>query len=109
MKKLLAPFAAIFILVGCAGTVVPETGIERYVAADGAYKALLVTVKDGVQNGTIKGDVAVRVKSSLVAAKVALDAWAVVPDNPTAESAAIIAMQAAREILRLLAPSEDTP
>jgi hypothetical protein len=108
MKKLLAPFLLAFVIVGCASTVVPETGTERYVVADGAYKALLVTVKDGVARGVIKGDNAARIKASLTAAKVALDAWALVPENPNAESAAIVALQAAREVLRLLAPPGET-
>lgn len=104
MKKLIAPFLLVFVLVGCAGAVVPETGTERYVAADGAYKALLITVQDGVTRGTIQGENAVKIKASLTAAKVALDAWALVPESPTAETAALIGLQAARDVLRLMKP-----
>lgn len=103
MKRLIAPFLLVFFIAGC-GSVVPETGTERYVAADGAFKALLITVQDGVTRGTIKGENAVKIKVSLTAAKSALDAWALVPENPTAETAALVGLQAARDVLRLASP-----
>lgn len=97
--------AGMIALTACAGnSVVPQTGQERYVAADGAYKALLVTVQDGVRQGIIKGERAAQVKSALETAKVALDAWALIPEDPNAESTALVALQALRELLRTVAP-----
>lgn len=107
MRKLIAPLLLVFVLFGC-GTIVPETGVERYVAADGAYKALIVTVKDGIMRGVIKGETAVKIKALLTTAKVALDAWALLPESPTAETATLVSLQAAREILRLAATGGST-
>ena len=107
MKGLIAAVMMVFALAACTITegTVPVTGTERYVQADGAYKALLVTVKDGVQRGTIQGPNAVRVKQALSTARVALDAWALNTESSTAEDKAILALQGARELLRALAPA----
>jgi len=102
MRKLI-PLLLLFV-VGCAGAIVPQTGQERYVVADAAFKALLVTVQDGVVRGTIHGDGAVAVKRALVATKTALDIWAINPDNLNAETAALLALTSVREVLRSLQP-----
>ncbi len=97
--RILAPLF-LFFVVSCAG-VVPETGTERYVVADGMYTALLLTVQEGVVRGTIKGDTAVKLKVALTTTKIALDAWALIPESPTAETAALVALQSIRNVLRV--------
>ncbi len=96
--------AALIFLSACATGVVPQTGTERYIAADGAYKALLLTVKDGVVRGTIKGQAAADIRIALTSIKVALDVWALVPNDPNAEAVAIAALAAAQSILRAVGP-----
>lgn len=91
-------------IAACAGSIVPQTATERYVAADGAYKALLLTVKDGVVRGTIKGQAAANIRIALTSIKVALDVWALVPNDPNAEAVAIAALAAGQGILRSLGP-----
>lgn len=110
MKKLIAIITCIISFAACTidGTSVPVTGTERYVQADGAYKALLVTVQGAVNNGTLKGEAAQNVKSALGAARVALDAWHIVPNDPNAEQAALVALQAARTLLQSIAPKPQT-
>ncbi len=107
MKKILASFLLLFFITGCAvNTTVPLTGTQRYVQADGSYKALLLTVKEGVTRGTIHGASAIRVKQTLTTAKIALDAWALAPESPNMEQRALFALQSAREVLRALTPSQ---
>ena len=95
---------ALIALFLSACTVVPQTGTERYVAASGAYTALLMTVKDGVIRGVIKGQAAADMRIALTSIKVALDVWALVPNSPDAEAVAIAALSAAQGILRALGP-----
>jgi len=85
-------------LTACT-SVVPETGTERYVVADAAFKALLGTVKEAILAGRVPATAAPRIKTALNAAKIALDAWAVVPENLNAETTALLALQAARALL----------
>ena len=93
-------------ITGCAvgdGTV-PVTPVERLVQADGAYKAVDATVREGVQSGLIKGVVAIRVKAAMASARVALDAWHLNPNDVNAETKALLALQAVRAILQSLRP-----
>jgi len=104
MRKFVAPFLALFIVAGCSG-ITPETGTERYVAADAAFSALLVTVQEGVANGAIPQDQFSNIKVALQTAKIALDAWGLVPESKTSEDKAIIAVAAVRGIIKTVAPT----
>ncbi len=95
--KILAILLALFV-AGC-NTVVPETGTERYVVADAAFNAFLGTVKDAVVAGRVSPEFAPRLKTAIIAVKVALDAWAVAPDSLNAETTAMLALQAARTLM----------
>lgn len=104
MKKFFLSFFVGIFLTACAATVVPETALERYVAADGAYKALVLTVQDGVRQGLIKGEGARDVKLSLNSARAALDIWALIPNDANAETVALVSLSALRVLLRSVRP-----
>jgi hypothetical protein len=76
----------------------------RLVQADGAYKALVATVKEGVQRGSIYGENAVRIKAALAAVRTGLDVWTLAPNDPTAEQTVLLSLQAARSLLQTIAP-----
>ncbi len=99
MKFLISIFMAVAIMTGCANSIVPETGTERYVVADAAFKAVLGTVKEAVLAGRISREAVPRLKVALSAATVALDAWGTAPDSLNAETTALLALQAARALL----------
>ena len=107
MKKFLLILVCAFSVAACAvtNTATPVTGSERLVQADGVYKALVATVKDGVLRGSISGNLAVRVKVALASARVALDAWTLLPNDPAAEAKVLIALQGVRTILQSVAPA----
>lgn len=102
--KRIAAWVGLFLLVTACATsgVFPETPTEKYVAADGAYKALVATVKEKVLDGTIKGQNAKKVKLALTSAKVALDAWGLAPSDRNAETTALLALKAARQVLQAI-------
>lgn len=97
---------ASFAISACAVTPTPQptTPAMRLVQADGAYKALVATVKEGVQRGAIYGTNAVRVKAALASARIALDAWTLAPNDPTAEQKVLLGLQAVRSLLQSVAP-----
>ncbi len=97
--KFLIMLAVALGISSCAGTIVPETGTERYVVADAAFKAVLGTVREMVLSGRIPAEAAPRLKIAIAAAKSALDAWALVPGDRNAEMTALLALQAARSLL----------
>lgn len=99
MRNLIAILMAAVIMTGCANSVVPETGTERYVVADAAFKALLGTIGDAVFAGRISPEFAPRLKTAIAAISIALDAWAIAPNDLNAETTALLALQAARTLL----------
>jgi hypothetical protein len=106
MKKFFAIVALALTLSACAvtSTPTPTTPAMRLVQADGAYKALVATVKEGVIRGSIAGENAVRVKAALGAARTALDVWTLAPNDPTAEQTVLLSLQAVRSLLQSFAP-----
>lgn len=106
MKTLIAIFMAAAIMTGCANSVMPETGTERYVVADAAFKALLGTINDAALAGRISVEFVPRIKTAILAAKIALDAWALAPNSLNAETTALLALQAARTLLLSLEAGE---
>jgi len=101
MKRLFAPLLLIFTLTGCGtAAVMPQTGPERLRVAIAAYESLELTIQDGVLQGHIKGQQAVEVKTAKNAAKAALDAWVLLPNDPSAETAWILALKGAQVLLR---------
>ncbi len=106
MKKLIAPFL-VLLVVGCAtgADVVPMTGVQRYVVADAQFKGVLLSVQDMVVRGYIKGEAATRVRGALAITKIALDAWAVVPEDRNVETTAILALTSLRSLLRAVTPN----
>jgi len=85
-------------------TTTPVTPLERLVQAEGAYRALDATVRDGVRSGLIVGERAGQVKAALTSARVALDAWHLAPGDSTNEQKFLLALQAARGLLQTFAP-----
>ena len=98
-------------LVACAVTPTPTatTASMRLVQADGAYKAMVATVKEAVLKGQLQGENAVRVKAALASVRVGLDAWTLAPTDPNAEQKVLLALQAARSLLNSFGPVPTRP
>jgi len=103
MRKLLAPFV-VLLLVGCTGVVVPESPRESLTAAEVTYQGVLNTANDFVTQGIIKkgSENAIKVGSAIIAARTALDAWHVVPDNRDRMTTAISALKVVQSLLTTL-------
>lgn len=109
----LAPIAvALALLLGACSvgdSTAPVTPLERLVQAEGAYRALDATIRDGVRSGLIVGERAAQAKNALLAARLALDAWHISPAAEGAEQKYLFALQAARGLLQTFAPEARAP
>ena len=76
MKKFFTILALAITLTACATdrTISPQTGTEKYVAADGVYKALSYTVQGTVENGTDMADIILSSGINLLLQKQRVDA-----------------------------------
>ncbi len=111
MRRLAVPFLLLFITFGCAmgPETVPLTGAQRYAVASKQLEGLAISAHELVLAGRITTRAQlIQVKSALVAARVALDVWAIVPESVEAQTTAILALKAARSLLRAVAPPEPT-
>lgn len=107
-KLLLAPFLLLFVLTSCASlglvTVEPETPRERLVAAETDYTAVVTTVRDLINTGTLKAgtQTADHVSNAIVTARAALDAWQLAPDSEDELQTGLLALRALQSVLNSL-------
>ena len=87
-----------------AGTsiAVPSTPREGLVAAEQAYQAAIRIVGDLLASGKIRPGTttAQNIGTAIKNARIALDAWQLVPDNRNYEASAVAALGALQRILR---------
>lgn len=88
-------------MVGCVALTPPETPRERYAAAEVSYKAVVTTIGQLADAGTLqKGSAtAKRTATGLRAARHALDAWGAAPDSRSLQAVALAALTALQGIL----------
>ncbi len=111
MRRLAVPFLLLFVTFGCAmgPETVPLSGAQRYAVASKQLEGLAVSAQELVLAGRITTRAQlIQVKSALAAARMALDVWAIVPEDLGSETTAILALKSARSILRAIAPPEPT-
>lgn len=118
MKNLILVLCLSITLGGCVSTYNPTTGEWRttsaeivlqevpnsrssLAAAEVAYQAAITTVGDALDQGFLKPNTttAAKVGKAIKAARIALDAWHLVPDNKTYAETAIIAIQTLTDIV----------
>ncbi len=111
MRRLAVPFLLLFVTFGCATgpETVPLTGAQRYAVASKQLEGLAESMKELVLVGRITdGDRLIQIRSTLTAARIAMDVWGVVPEDLGSETTAILALKAAKSIFRAIAPPEPT-
>jgi len=114
MKKFIAivMFALTISACGIKGgdPLVPVSPQERFVQADGDFKALVATVKGLVVKGVIVKDTptAVSVDGALTTLRLALDVWEINPANLDAETATLVALQGLQSLLATVQAGKQT-
>jgi hypothetical protein len=104
---------SLFILSACAikggDPTVAVSPTERFVQADGNFKALVATVREYVVKGYIIKDspTAKKLDGALTSVKVAIDVWELNPTNLDAETATLVALQGLQALLNTVKPSTE--
>lgn len=105
MRKLIAPFLAIFLVVGCvSSTVAPETPRERLAAAEVTYAFALSSIDALVNHGLIEPgtEAAHSLGTAIIASRAALDAWQAVPNDKDRMVTALSALRVLQSVLNSL-------
>jgi len=107
MIKKIGVLLAVLLVAGCATGRIPQadlTPTQRYVQADGNFKALLLTIQQEAFAGRITVEQAKEIKPLIATLKIAMDTWGLAPDNVNAETTAILALSAVQQVLAKLGP-----
>lgn len=118
MKNLILVLCLSLTLGGCVSTYNPRTGEwtttsaeivlqevpntrTTLAAAEIAYQAAITTVGDALDQGTLRPGSAnaSKVGKAIKSARIALDAWHLVPDNVTYAQTAMVAIQALKDVV----------
>ncbi len=105
MKKFIAIVMCALSLAACGITggdpLVAVSAQERFVQADGDYKALVATIREAVVKGYIVKDtpLALNVSNAVTTLRLAIDVWQVAPGNMNSETAVLVALQSLRVLI----------
>jgi len=105
--------ACAFMMTACAikgaDPTVPVSSTERFIQADGNYKALVATVREYVVKGYIVKDSpnAKKIDGALTSVKIAIDVWELNPTNLDAETATLVALKGLQALLNTIKPSTE--
>lgn len=118
MKNLILAICVSLTLGGCVSTYNPRTGEwtttsaeivlqevpntrTSLAAAELTYQAAITSVGDALDQGTLRpgSATAAKVGKAIKSARIALDAWHLVPDNATYAQTAVVAIQALTQVV----------